>query len=437
MDSKQLRLLFSRALRVSLVSPLALAGCDEGSADLKGYVAPACENGSVAVAGVTAPSAPDYVQLRIMYGPTSTAGRLSSSGTPCATATQPATCEAALAALSPEHGFGSPCQAMCGDYFLATTKGDEVSAVDSQAALKAFLGTVDTPEEAVLLAISEGYSVSCLELEKGAVKAMGADSFRVIGTRGFACGEGTSLDQYVLQVASTGEVLEVEHHVLERGEKGCTVGRIPVGLRTDGAVVCEDVLGRHFAVIAHLEAASIHAFLRLREELALHGADVALQHAALRSALEEVQHTRVSRRLAARHGATAEVPRVEALPPRSLYEVALDNAVEGCVRETFGALVAHHQALHARDEEVRSAMSRIAEDETRHAELSWEIDRWAAVKLPDAERDAIRAARSRAVQALRAELAEPVDPVLVTQAGLPSAEVAVAMLDSLSQELWT
>ncbi|MCP3101546.1 ferritin-like domain-containing protein [Myxococcus sp. K15C18031901] len=436
MDSHRLRLLFTRALRASLVSPLVLAGCDGGSADLRGFVPPACADGSVAMTGLSLPSSPDFVQLRITHDSLSTPGKLSSTGTPCATASQPATCQAELEALRPEHGFGAACEALCGDYFLATSKGDEVSAIDSKPALKTFLGGIDAPQEAVLLALSEGYNVSCHKLEQGGVKAAGDSGFQVIGTQGFACGEGTALTQYVLLVSSAGGVTELERYVLERGDKNCQVGRVPVGLRSDGSGGCEDVLGHHFAVIAHLEAASIQAFLRLREELALHGAEVALQEAALRSAREEVRHTDITRRLAARHGASAEVPRVEALPLRSFYEVSLDNAVEGCVRETFGALVAHHQALHARDEEVRVAMAGIAEDETRHAELSWEIDRWAAGKLPAGEREALRVAQRRAVEALRAELSKPVDPVLVSEAGLPSADVAVAMLDTLARELW-
>ncbi len=218
-----------------------------------------------------------------------------------------------------------------------------------------------------------------------------------------------------------------------RGLGGRGAGAEPEGLR---AVDCEEVLGQHFAGVAHLEAASVQALLRLREELALHGADSSLQAAALASALEEVVHTDASTRLAGWYGATPCAPRVEPLPPRSLFAVALDNAVEGCVRETFGALVAQHQALHARDEELRAFLTRIAEDETRQAELSWEVDRWAQARLSGAEREVLRLAKQRASEALRAEAAVPVNPVLVSEAGLPPPEVAVEMVDVLARELW-
>jgi len=152
--------------------------------------------------------------------------------------------------------------------------------------------------------------------------------------------------------------------------------------------------------------------------------------------MEEVLHTDVSTRLAHRFGATPRRPEVETLPLRPLLAVALDNAVEGCVRETFGALVAHHQALHARDTEVRSAMTHIAEDETRHAELSWAIDRWAREQLPASERESLREAQREAVATLREEVAAPLDATLLTEAGMPSPQVAVSLVDSLARELW-
>ena len=55
-----------------------------------------------------------------------------------------------------------------------------------------------------------------------------------------------------------------------------------------------------------------------------------------------------------------------------------ENAREGCVRETFGALIAMHQAERAGDPIIRRAMRRIAEEETRHAELAWEVASWSA-----------------------------------------------------------
>ncbi|WP_163990630.1 ferritin-like domain-containing protein [Pyxidicoccus caerfyrddinensis] len=440
MTPMSLRRLFSRALRASLVTPLVLAGCDGDDLDLTGYSSPMCEEGSLAVSGLSLATPVDVVQLRgIGSNPGSDEHReavLSSSGTPCATASNVPACTSALANLTSETGFNTSCLDLCSAFYVATTRGDEVKAHASLESLRALLGTIDTTQEAALLAFAEGYDLSCEKLARGAVRAEPDGRFSVIGTTGFACGKGTAVTRFVLEVSPDGSVREVSSEVLERGDPGCSIGRRPVGLRGADPVACSDALGQHFAVVAHLEAASINAFLRLREELELHGADVALRDAALKSAMEEVLHTDVSTRLAHRFGGTPRRPEVEALPLRSLFEVALDNAVEGCVRETFGALVAHHQALHARDAEVRGAMARIAADETRHAELSWAIDGWAWERLSASEREALLAARREAVEKLRAEVAAPLDEALVTEAGMPAPEVAAALVDTLAAQLW-
>jgi hypothetical protein len=80
-------------------------------------------------------------------------------------------------------------------------------------------------------------------------------------------------------------------------------------------------------------------------------------------------------------------------------------------------------------------MARIAEDETRHAELSWDIAGWADGKLTPEERERVREAQRKAVVKLREELSAPVDPALVEVAGLPDAKSAVAMLEVMLQGL--
>ncbi|WP_233582414.1 ferritin-like domain-containing protein [Corallococcus sp. CA053C] len=320
---------------------------------------------------------------------------------------------------------------------MVTTRGDEVRTYATTEALQQLLGTIDTEQEAVLLAFASGYDVCSSGGDfPPRVGVNPDDGFTVRVSQGVACGKGSNLYQQALRITSSGELVKYEPTVLKYGDETCYVGRRPVGLQDARSGACEDPRGRYFAEAARLEAASIHAFLRLHDELKLHGADVALQDAALASAVDEVRHTDVTRRLTLRFGAVPPAPSVAELPLRPLTEVLLDNAVEGCVRETYGALLAHHQALHARDPEIRKAMSRIAEDETRHAGLSWDIAGWAAPRLSVEDQAALHKARRQAVAVLRAEVAVPLDAELTADAGLPSAEVGLAMLDSLEQALW-
>ncbi|MCY1044513.1 ferritin-like domain-containing protein [Corallococcus sp. bb12-1] len=437
MNAIRLRHLFSRALRASLATPLVLAGCGS-SANLWGYSPVECDNNSPAISDLSLSFAPDFFQVRSVYrgSPASESQPVSSYGQACATATDATACQSALAELRVEQGLRSYCVDFCPDYFLVTTLGDEVKTYSTLESLKALLGPIDTEQEAALLTAASGYALKCSDIVQGAVKSNADGSFNVIGTQGYACGEDSALKQIVLRVSASGDISEEQQHTLEKGSGSCAIGRRPAGLQDADACESTDALGHYFAEAAHLEAASVHAFLRLREELALHGADAGLQDAARRSAVEEVMHTDVTGRIARRFGATPQRPVVTALPLRPLLDVALDNAVEGCVRETYGALVAHHQALHAQDAEVREAMVRIAEDETRHAGLSWDIDQWARPRLSDSERDTLREAQRQAVAVLRAEVAVPLDAGLVTAAGLPTPEVALCLLDTLEQELW-
>jgi hypothetical protein len=214
-------------------------------------------------------------------------------------------------------------------------------------------------------------------------------------------------------------------------------GRRPEGLCSDGAVAGGvPSLGALFARMAHLEAASVPAFERLAEELAAHGAPARLVRAARRSAAEEVRHARAMASLARRHG--APMPEVEVAPcgPRSLEALALENAVEGCVRETFGALLAGWQARSARDEAVREALGTIAPDELRHSELSWAIDAWARKQLSPEAWARVEAARQEAWRVLEREAEVSTLPQEVAeQAGLPSPEQARRLVRELARSL--
>jgi hypothetical protein len=108
-------------------------------------------------------------------------------------------------------------------------------------------------------------------------------------------------------------------------------------------------------------------------------------------------------RLARRAGATVEPPTIRTVPEPSLFELAQENAVEGQVGETFGALLAVCQAHSATDPEIRASSTQIARDETAHADLAYRLARWLDPQLTLEQRAAVRAARDGAIAALRFE----------------------------------
>jgi hypothetical protein len=216
----------------------------------------------------------------------------------------------------------------------------------------------------------------------------------------------------------------------------CGTGRRPEGLaRTH--LGGPDAAACFLAEMAYLEAASVEAFERMTRELEAHGAPRRLCDASRRAARDEVRHARVATRLAKRAGATVPGFSLEPVRERSLEEMAIENAVEGCVRETFGAAVAILQCRQAGDASVRRAMKSIARDEMRHAELSWAVARWLDTKLDAGGRDRVRRARSRAVEALIQGAAREPDARVAGRLGIPTAHQASVALRDLRASLWS
>ena len=178
------------------------------------------------------------------------------------------------------------------------------------------------------------------------------------------------------------------------------------------------------------------AFEKLAGELLAHRAPRRLVRAARRAAREEVRHARVMGSFAARAGARVPEVAVAPTPPRPIEAIAIENAVEGCVRETFGAVVAMRQAGRARSGDLRRAMRRIAREEAGHAELSWDLGRWLEGRLDAAGRARVRDAQDRAVASLAREAARAPDGRLVTELGLPTAAQARAAVDALRSSIW-
>jgi len=179
------------------------------------------------------------------------------------------------------------------------------------------------------------------------------------------------------------------------------------------------------------------AFRVLRDELRAAGAPKALLRAAGRAARDEIRHARATGALARRFGGTPRAAAVARGARRSLEAIALENAVEGCVRETYGALLATRQAQLASDPVVRAAMMRIARDETRHASLSWRVGRWLETRLDPAARSNVEQAKQRAAREQRLALANEPDCCFADVAGLPSPAEAVQLAEHMQRLLWS
>jgi len=116
---------------------------------------------------------------------------------------------------------------------------------------------------------------------------------------------------------------------------------------------------------------------------------------------------------------------------RSLEAIGVENAREGCVRETFAALLAERQAQRATLPGLPQTMATIARDEARHAALSWQIAAFIDARVSSRARRRIARARHAAIRDLRRELLRGSDTEQ-GPLGLPAASEAVALLDALA-----
>ena len=217
----------------------------------------------------------------------------------------------------------------------------------------------------------------------------------------------------------------------------CTV-RHPCGRRFEGLVdhANGDDVATFLAASAYLEAASIHAFRWMADEIEAHdlGADLAAW--ARRAAREEARHARMMTSLARALGVPT-VPKVRkpTRRMRSLETIALENAIEGCVRETYGALLATWQAAHARDPRVRTVFAAIASDETSHAALAWSLAQVIERRLDPAARKRVQDARTRAFAALSVAVRTTFSDDERRALGHPSNDVAARMSAALTDAL--
>jgi rubrerythrin len=211
-------------------------------------------------------------------------------------------------------------------------------------------------------------------------------------------------------------------------------GRRPAGLAQEARPA--RFVAELLASQAYLERASVDAFLELAEQVTAHGAPAKLVERLRRAACEEVEHARVVGELARARGCEPVPVDVTPAGPRSLLAIALENAREGCVRETWGAAVAVAQGERAGDGEVRKAMEQIALDELGHAALSWDLAAWLETRLSGEERAAVAEERARAVAELEGEIAQEVPSAWRAALGVPSQAESVAIFAGMRETVW-
>lgn len=153
-----------------------------------------------------------------------------------------------------------------------------------------------------------------------------------------------------------------------------------------------DFEGRRWAERARMEWASVPAFGELHEQLRACGAPAELQARALAAADDELRHA-----VDAAHMATLLTGAPVALDPPArsrrralggrdgLERLVGESWSDGCLGEGTAAHEARLEADTA-PSPVRPVLRRVAEDEQRHAELAWDVLRFACAANPTTTR---------------------------------------------------
>ena len=147
-----------------VLSSVSLVACNAPPLiDLSLYGPVQCQERMVSLAAFKTARPFDYLELRAVSwsegegeGEDAPAEevRIGSIGQKCATATDRAACESAVASAKVRTGFahgtalGIPCCTVHYAYYLVATSSDTVEVIDRLDTLREFFGTIDTPEEA-------------------------------------------------------------------------------------------------------------------------------------------------------------------------------------------------------------------------------------------------------------------------------------------------
>jgi hypothetical protein len=140
-------------------------------------------------------------------------------------------------------------------------------------------------------------------------------------------------------------------------------------------------LASYWTRIGQLEHASVAAFAQFVLQLLAVAAPPSLVLAAQSALADEIEHARLAFGLASLYAGVGVGPGPLAITRTDMsteLSTIVDAVIrEACVGETLAAFEAREAAAQSEEPAVRAALTKIAEDELRHAELGWRFVQWA------------------------------------------------------------
>jgi len=138
---------------------------------------------------------------------------------------------------------------------------------------------------------------------------------------------------------------------------------------------------------AEAEHASVASFARHTLQLMSIGAPPELLTASQEASMDEIRHAKMCYGIAGVF-LDSDVSPGPLDVDGSLKNIGIKDIIrsviqDGCIGETLSAIEAHFRAYHAKDDAVKSTLTRIAADETRHAQLAWDTVVWITEKYSE------------------------------------------------------
>jgi hypothetical protein len=188
-----------------------------------------------------------------------------------------------------------------------------------------------------------------------------------------------------------------------------------------------------WARIGSAEHASVASFSRFNLELMALGAPASLLERSTAAIRDEIEHARLAYAVASvyagRPVGPGPLPITGALGrSEDPAQVLVAAILEGCINETISAALAQHAAHEVGEALLAAPMKKVAEDETRHAELSWAFVRWLLGEHPE-----LRELAAATFDGYR--LPDPADEADLALYGLPSGRAQHAIARRIFHEV--
>lgn len=163
------------------------------------------------------------------------------------------------------------------------------------------------------------------------------------------------------------------------------------------------LLGQAWLEDAKMEHASIASFAQFSLDLLRLGAPPELVRDSHLAGLDEIEHARLAFSVAEQlsgHAMGPDVLPLGVLNVHSVQEAIAAAIIEGCIGETLASAVLSQQAQLCTDPQITRHLTRIAEDEMRHAELAWRFVAWSIERYGSVARATVEATFASALAKL-------------------------------------